>query len=172
MLEDAGEQSLEELVAARGPLPLNMVRDLTRQLLHAVDHLNRHSVCHRDLKPDNLVVTQQGERFRLKLIDFNVAWDSSKSPLIYGASGTVAFSAPETRRWLAYNEKCDVWSVAFIVLFMLSGEIPDASENWARYVPLDSSDNRFLNHLLTRMLCTDPQERISSSEAVMHPWIS
>lgn len=87
--------------------------------------MHKHRVCHRDLKPDNLLVNDQFHyNPRLKVIDFNVAWDLSKEPIIKGKTGVEAWSAPETRKWAGYDEKCDVWAVGCIVLYMLAGELP------------------------------------------------
>ena len=51
------------------------MRGLARQLIQAVDHLHRHQICHRDLKPDNVLVTVMDDEVLLKVIDFNVAVD-------------------------------------------------------------------------------------------------
>jgi serine/threonine protein kinase len=81
-------------------------------------------VCHRDLKPDNVIVND--DFTSLKLIDFNVAISYQESEgKIQGGTGYKHWSAPETRKELHYDEKCDVWSLGMILAFMLSnGKMP------------------------------------------------
>jgi len=84
-----------------------------------VAYLHGQGVCHRDLKPDNIVVSDNGI---VKLLDFNVAKRSTKN--IVGGTGLKLWSAPETRRALSYSEKCDSWSLGLILATLLSGQFP------------------------------------------------
>ncbi len=93
---------------------------LFRFLVEAVARLHDdYSVCHRDLKPDNVIVSDC--LTSLKLIDFNVAVCYKETGgNIQGGTGYKHWSAPETRKDLNYNEKCDVWSLGLILVFMLT----------------------------------------------------
>jgi serine/threonine protein kinase len=141
------------------------VRSLAHQLLSAVEHMHRHKVCHRDLKPDNILLTEikEDSDIMLKVIDFNVAVDLRLSPSIRGKTGVDEWSAPETRKWAEYDEKCDIWSVGCLILFMLSGLTPQqgAFTNWRDSVKRSESDLILLDDLLQRLLAQDPRSRIS-----------
>jgi len=101
VLEYAGEKNLstfvEERTVAGRKLDYVEVEQLTHQLLRAVLHCHGAKIAHRDLRPDNLVVSQSedGVEMSLKLIDFNVAWDLEKSEQIQGSTGVKEWSAPE-----------------------------------------------------------------------------
>jgi serine/threonine protein kinase len=81
-------------------------------------------VAHRDIKPQNLVVTKDLDVIAL---DFNVSFLKNKSVeefKMMTKTGTVAFSAPEIFTQKFYNEKVDVWSAGTVLYMMLSGEQP------------------------------------------------
>lgn len=77
--EDAGDTTLEVLMKAnKDGLPTEVAKDLFRQLLEAVTALHKNGICHRDLKPDNIIVRLELVRpsgYHLTLVDFNVAVD-------------------------------------------------------------------------------------------------
>lgn len=108
----------------------------------------------------------------LKVIDFNVAVDMKCKPIIYGKTGLDGWSAPETRKWVGYTEKCDMWSVGCLLVYMLTGKQPIT--DWTTWCESLVTMNHFDSHLvdlLNRLLAIDPAERISSNEATNHPWL-
>lgn len=82
-----------------------------------------HSIVHRDIKPDNIMLVTEPE-LHLKLIDFNIAHDLSRDSVMKGAFGLKAWSAPESRKLAAYNQKCDLWSVGCVLHYLCTGNPP------------------------------------------------
>ena len=78
-------------------------------------------MCHRDLKPDNIMLALKEGQIKLKLIDFNIAYDYSESPMMEGAEGLRMWSAPETRKHAGYTNISDLWSVGCILYFLCTG---------------------------------------------------
>lgn len=101
VMEDAGGKNLDDVMEAnKDGLPPAEAKDLFKQLLTAVASLHDAKICHRDVKPDNIILkpdpsTPSG--FYLTLVDFNVAVDLNETPVIFGATGLKIWSAPETR---------------------------------------------------------------------------
>lgn len=100
---------------------ISEVKYLLVQLLDTVNYIHSLGVCHRDLKPDNIIVD---EYFTLFLIDFNVAvrFNDPLADEILGGTGLKQWSAPETRTQLRYSSKCDAWSIGCILFYLLSGK--------------------------------------------------
>jgi serine/threonine protein kinase len=146
--------------------------------------MHDNHVCHRDLKPDNLMIRFEGseKEARLKVIDFNIASDFSKTgDVIRGGQGLRHWSAPETRKSLTYTSSSDLWTIGCVLYYMCSGEKPfpeeckpesgslcikTATENYSK-----EADVTLLRDLLEKLLKEDPTERLSLDEALKHEWI-
>lgn len=92
--------------------------------------MHDHYICHRDLKPNNILCNQDGTE--VKITDFNVSKFSDsykdyselkldKKIKMWTYTGTVAFSAPELLSDGCYDESIDMWSAGIILYTMLSG---------------------------------------------------
>lgn len=93
------------------------VLSLYRQMLDAMTYINEQNKVHRDLKPDNILLDENGE---LKIADFGLARDV-ETKMTKGVC-TPLYAAPEVLNLEPYNEKCDVWSAGLILYEMLTGK--------------------------------------------------
>lgn len=118
-MERAPGLTLNKIVAS---LELTAVQSIFKQLVATVGYLHENGVCHRDLRPDNIVV--EPSDFKIILIDFNVAV-TLQTPApdyqeeIKGSTGLKEWTAPETRKELYYSAKCDMWSLGCLLQFLL-----------------------------------------------------
>ena len=100
-LENAGNMTLEDLMQdSKEGLENETANDLFKQLATAVGTLHEFKVCHRDLKPDNIILRPDPTKpsgHYLTLVDFNVALDLTKNPVMTGSTGLKCWSAPEMR---------------------------------------------------------------------------
>ena len=95
------------------------------KLFLATEYLHRNNVCHRDLKPDNIIITKLSDLvYRVMIIDFNVSVEvNPDTGKIRGWTGLREWSAPETR--LKLNDyKIDCWTLGCIFYYLCTGEQP------------------------------------------------
>lgn len=133
-------QGLDKLIR-RGPLPRPLVSDLLEQLAEGLDQAHAAGVFHRDLKPQNLFLTQDRKgRPRLKIVDFGIAKLSESTQQSATHVGTPAYSAPEQlgESWRAIAGRqgktisarvsagTDIWAVGLVTFEMLTGAAPGA----------------------------------------------
>jgi tetratricopeptide (TPR) repeat protein len=106
----------------RGPLPIRGVLELGAQIASALAAAHRHGIVHRDVKPANVVVTEEGVA---KLVDFGVAKAAGRALTRTGAlPGTVAYMSPEQTAGDVVDPRTDVWAMGVMLYEMLAGRHP------------------------------------------------
>lgn len=99
-------------LAADAVLPKSVRRRLLSQLLDAVAYMHLHQVIHRDLKPDNILVTCNGQN--VKLIDFSLA-DSDSYSILKASAGTPLYASPEQLEGRKGDCRSDIYSLGVIL---------------------------------------------------------
>jgi len=101
------------------------IGEIGADLCEALDHAHERAVVHRDIKPQNVLVTEEGEP-RAKLMDFGVARLTDAAALTAPGDvvGTLAYMAPEQAEGRAVGPEADVYSLALMLYESWSGEHP------------------------------------------------
>jgi serine/threonine protein kinase len=110
-------QKLSSRVKAGGPLRPNVGMVVMRNLTSAVVYLHEHAVCHRDVKPENVLLV--GDVGDMRLIDFNTARTGEGAFDCLSPGGDLDYSAPEVLQEGA-RFAADVWGIGATLYFALS----------------------------------------------------
>ncbi|MCD4685774.1 MAG: protein kinase, partial [Anaerolineae bacterium] len=132
-VEDEGEHflvmeyisggSLRDLIDEEARLPIEAVLNVALDLADALTRAHRLHIIHRDIKPDNVLLAEDGTP---RLTDFGVAHMGDRTRLTQTGSviGTYAYLSPEACNGLELDERADIWSFGVMVFEMLTGRVP------------------------------------------------
>ncbi|GLU13821.1 hypothetical protein SLE2022_304310 [Rubroshorea leprosula] len=164
---------------AKGRLREDVARKYFQQLISAVAFCHARGVYHRDLKPENLLLDENGN---LKVSDFGLSAVSDQirqDGLFHTFCGTPAYVAPEVLARKGYDAaKVDIWSCGVILFVLMAGYLPFNDRNvMAMYKKIYKGEFRCprwfspeLIKLLTRLLDTNPDTRITIPEIMENMW--
>jgi serine/threonine-protein kinase len=168
-------RTLKELLVARGPSPLGIAIDYTRQILSALRFAHRNGIVHRDIKPHNVIVDGDG---RVKVMDFGIARAGAAAQMTEAGSiiGTAQYLSPEQARGAPVDQTSDLYSTGIVLYELLTGTVPFTGETPVEIamkhlsqVPAPPSTHRpeiprDLDYVVLRALAKDPADRYHSAE--------
>lgn len=151
------------------------------QLFHGLAELHRARIVHADIKPQNILLMQQGDRLSVALCDFGLSRRLPSKPgrkIRYSEiRGTPGYIAPEVCAEQDYDEKIDVFAAALVVFRLVAGIEPFYPfENFTEEVEFPDDCCGHLSEeckdFIQSMLHLDPEHRLSAQEALGHAWLS
>ncbi|MGN6378124.1 MAG: Stk1 family PASTA domain-containing Ser/Thr kinase [Gaiellales bacterium] len=169
--------TLKEEIVRRAPLPEAQAIGWATQALDALDFAHRRGVIHRDVKPHNMVLTEDG---RLKVTDFGIARAQNTQQMTEVGSivGTAQYLSPEQARGQAVGPQSDLYSMGIVLYEMLTGDLPFTGDGAVDIAMKQVSDappslrerNRLvspaLEQVVMRALAKDPALRHPSARAM------
>ncbi|MHB1125984.1 MAG: Stk1 family PASTA domain-containing Ser/Thr kinase [Bacillota bacterium] len=115
-------RTLKEIISEQGPLDPRRAVEITTQICDALEHAHVNHVIHRDIKPQNILITTSG---RVKVTDFGIARDTSSTVTYTGTIvGSVHYISPEQAKGEVTTEKSDLYAVGVVLYEILTGELP------------------------------------------------
>lgn len=188
-----------------------------RDLASALQFLHKKGIAHRDLKPENVLCEYEDQLCPVKLCDFDlgsgIKFNSQSqfgspisTPALLTPVGSAEFMAPEvveafmddSERDLAYDKRCDLWSLGIIMYILLSGYPPFSGNcgikcGWNQGEPCNAcqellfhsiQDGHFdfphtewrdisgeAKDLISKLLVKDARQRLSAEMVLSHPWV-
>jgi serine/threonine protein kinase len=163
--------SVEEIVATTGALPVRQAADVGRQVLSALVAAHEAGILHRDVKPSNILLADDG---RAVLTDFGIAQAEGDPSLTATGmvTGSPSFLAPERVRAAEAGPASDLWSLGATLFATLVGRSPfERGDPMATLNALlnEEPDYRrippIMHPVLKGLLRKEPEDRVSAEEA-------
>ncbi|XP_071402778.1 MAP kinase-activated protein kinase 3 [Centroberyx affinis] len=162
--------------------------EIMRDIGTAIEFLHNVNIAHRDIKPENLLYTNKDSNGVLKLTDFGFAKETTLHNPLQTPCYTPYYVAPEVLGPEKYDKSCDMWSLGVIMYILLCGFPPFYSNTGQAISPgmkrrIRMGQYEFPNpewaevsqeakDLIHQLLKTDPNERMTITQFMNHPWIS
>ncbi|CCF56836.1 hypothetical protein KAFR_0B05410 [Kazachstania africana CBS 2517] len=171
--------TLLEYVSSQNAKKLNeeIARDFAGQILNALAYLHSNNIVHRDLKMENIMVTNEDKT--IKLIDFGLGCFYDQNSTLNDYCGSLYYAAPEVlKRDYYIGPEVDIWSFGVVLYIMVTGKLPFKGRSKGRLMKhILSGQVKFPNFLsmdvislLSRILEIDLSFRFSLSDIIKHQW--
>ena len=156
---------------------------IIKQILLAVHYLHLHNICHRDIKPQNILLKRKNDISNIKLIDFGLSVKNFENIGENKICGTWAYMSPEMLFNHKYYKPIDLWAIGIIMYQLLNdGQHPFYKKGMtkkellknikSKNIPYLENISPLANNLLQQLLNKDLSLRITSTLALKHPWIT
>ena len=166
---------LSALLAARGALPPNEIRQILVQVARALAYAYRtNGTVHRDIKPDNIMFDEHGQAM---VADFGIAKAGTTSKLTGTgmAIGTPHYMSPEQARAQELKGTSDIYSLGVVAYQCLTGMVPyDGEDSFSigyKHImeplpvpPLETQDQIDLFEIVKKMMAKQPDERFQTAD--------
>jgi len=177
--------TLQEIQKRHGPPPIPLSLEIARQSLKALGYLHRQKIVHRDVSPDNLMLTRDADgHAQVKLIDLGIAkaFGGSAGLTTTGIFlGKPKYASPEQFSGTGLDARSDLYSFGVVFYEMLTGRCPIYGNDPASFMaghllrpplPFAESDPEgrlpaVLGELLLKTLAKEPDQRFGSAEELL-----
>lgn len=178
VMEYVQGNNLHDLIRTQGRFSKDFIVNVGKQIAMGLAHAHYHGIIHRDIKPHNILITDEG---RVKVTDFGIAQAMSTTNLTQTGMvlGSVHYFSPEQARGVNVQASSDLYSLGIVLYEMITGlqpfradsavaialkQIQEPPAPLRNYAPdLDSE----LEDLVLRLLAKEPQQRPASAEEVV-----
>ncbi|XP_034694188.1 serine/threonine-protein kinase ATG1c-like [Vitis riparia] len=165
-------------------VPEATAKHFMQQLAAGLQVLRDNNLIHRDLKPQNLLLSTNDNNSVLKIADFGFARSLQPRGLAETLCGSPLYMAPEIMQLQKYDAKADLWSVGAILFQLVTGRTPFTGNNQIQllqnivksselHFPPDNNDlSADCKDLCQKLLRRNPVERLTFEEFFNHPFLS
>ena len=168
-------KTLKQYIQQFSPISPAKAVLIMRQLISAIAHAHEHQIIHRDIKPQNILMDEQGN---VKITDFGIATTLSATSYTKTNSviGTVHYLSPEQAKGGIASHKSDIYALGIVLYELLTGELPFSGESAVSIAlkhlqsetpsvrAINSSIPQSLENVVIRATAKDPRHRYNGVE--------
>lgn len=128
VMEYVPGQTLKQYIQKHAPISVDRTLAIMEQLTSAIAHAHQNQIIHRDIKPQNILIDQNGI---VKITDFGIAMALSSTTITHTNSvlGSVHYLSPEQARGGIATKKSDIYSLGIVMFELLTGKLPFSGES-------------------------------------------
>ena len=179
VMEYVDGQNLKEIIKNEGTLDEYTALDITKQIARALGAAHKKGVIHRDIKPHNILISNEGRE--VKVADFGIAKAATNSTMtnIGSIIGSVHYFSPEQAKGKPVKNNADLYSLGIVLYEMLLGKVPFKGDSpisiALQHINEDiefSSEEKTripqsIRTLIKKLTEKSPEDRYQSSEEVI-----
>lgn len=176
MVLELCKQSLLDVINEKEYLNEKDIQIFCRQIFSAISECHKHSIAHRDIKPNNILLDEFN---RVKVADFGLSAFINHGDLMTNFIGTDAYLAPEIQMHRGFDPyAADIWALGVLIYQMTTGELPWVTESYkdmincikCGYIQPNHMIPNELYQIILRMLDSNPKNRITIDELLELPY--
>lgn len=171
VLEFCGGGDLQHFVRKQRRLKEDVAKNFFIQIVRGLKFLHSKNVIHRDIKPQNLLLSEYSPNATIKFADFGFAKYLQEASMAQTPCGTPLYMAPEIFEMKEYDAKADVWSIGCVLFEMCTGEPPFKGSNHRELfmsirsrslrLPQGLTLSKEVMDILARILEISPERRLN-----------
>jgi len=176
-MEYVDGQTLRDVLHARTVLRPDIATRIASQVAAALEAARRHGLVHRDVKPENILITTDG---RVKVADFGLSYALSEARATQAGTllGTAHYLSPEQVEGISIDHRSDIYSLGIVLYEMLTGRPPFGGDSpvviaykrVAEDVPsalgVNADVPRELDEVIARATAREPHQRYATAGAM------
>ncbi len=174
VMEYVKGDTLKGVLKRHGYLPVDEAVKIIMQVTDALIHAHSNQVIHRDIKPHNILINENG----VKIADFGIARTVTQSTITHTGSvlGSIHYLSPEQARGGWTDERSDLYSLGIVFYELLTGEVPFSGETPVSVIMKHLEDNyvyprelrpeipQSVENVIRKLLAKSPRKRYSSAK--------
>lgn len=123
VMEYVKGKTLKEFIREKGRIPYDLALNFSTQIAKALDCAHKNNIIHRDIKPQNILVTEEGS---LKVTDFGIAKSTNSSTITNTSNviGSAHYFSPEQAKGNYIDSRTDLYSLGVVIYEMVTGRVP------------------------------------------------
>jgi hypothetical protein len=159
------------------------IKHIMRQLGQGIKYLHEYGIIHRDIKPQNIMLSDKSASPKVKIVDFGLSKVIGSQEKASDCLGTLNFSAPEVVNKVGYGNKVDIWSLGVLIYYLMFDNLPFSDPDKQKMnvvtnitykdyiIPNGSKITPELNDLLKGCLEKNYDKRFSIDQFLNHKWL-
>ena len=173
-------EPLSDFIRERAPLDYKLAVNIAKQIAHGLSAAHRNGIVHRDVKPHNILLTEDGIA---KITDFGIAKAVSNTTIVDNSKenimGSVHYFSPEQAKGKNVDAKSDIYSLGIVLFEMLTGKVPFDGDNPVTVALMQINEQMIkpsllndkippaLEHVVLKATDKNPGKRYKSAEEMI-----